>query len=138
MSDRNEWNTKVIQEFRNNEGKVGGPWKGMILLLLHTIGARSGKERINPVATMQDGSDYIIIASRGGAPRNPDWYYNLVANPKVTVEVGTEKFTALAHVVQEPERSQLYARMAEKYPGFAEYAQKTERIIPVIRLRRQS
>jgi deazaflavin-dependent oxidoreductase (nitroreductase family) len=138
MSDPNEFNQKIIEEFRANGGKVGGPWKNMTLLLLHTTGAKSGKERINPVATMQDGDDYIIIASKGGAPRNPDWYHNLAANPKVKVEVGTEEFQAVAHNTQEPERSKLYDRMAEKYPGFAEYAQKTERVIPVIRLKRQS
>ncbi|MGD8604766.1 MAG: nitroreductase family deazaflavin-dependent oxidoreductase [Anaerolineales bacterium] len=138
MSSTNDWNKKIIQEFRANDGKVGGPFEGMTLLLLHTTGARSGAARVNPVATMQDGDDYIIIASKGGAPSNPDWYYNLVAHPVVKVEVGTEEFTALAEVTQEPERSQLYDKMAGLYPGFADYAQKTERVIPVIRLEPQS
>lgn len=137
MSDTNEWNKKIIAEFRANDGVVGGPFKGMTLLLLHTTGAKSGQARLNPVATMQDGSDFIIIASKGGAPVNPDWYYNLVANPKVKIEVGTETFEAKAHVTDEPERTELYSRMAEKYPGFADYAKNTERVIPVIRLKRR-
>jgi deazaflavin-dependent oxidoreductase (nitroreductase family) len=138
MSDPNEWNKKIIEEFRANDGVVGGQFKNMTLLLVHTTGAKSGKSRVNPVATMQDGNDYIIIASKGGAPTNPDWYHNLVANPEVRIEVGAEKFLAQAQVMEEPERTQLYNHMADRYPGFADYAQKTDRVIPVIRLKRQS
>jgi deazaflavin-dependent oxidoreductase (nitroreductase family) len=138
MSNPNKWNQQVIKEFRANDGVVGGRYKDMTLLLLHTTGAKSGKERINPLATMADGDDYIIIASKGGAPRHPDWYHNLVANPQIEVEVGSERFPALAQVVNEPERSQLFARMAAKHPFFAEYAQKAGRIIPVIRLKKRS
>ena len=90
MSDVNDWNQKIIEEFRANDGKVGGYFKNMTLLLLHTTGARSGLPRLNPVACMRDGDRYVIIASKGGAPSHPDWYYNLVANPKVHVELGTE------------------------------------------------
>ena len=138
MSDTNDWNKKVIEEFRANDGKVGGYFENTTLLLLHTTGAKSGQERINPVAyTRQDGK-LVVIASKGGAPTNPDWYYNIVANPEVTVEVGTEQFPAKATVVKEPERKRLYDNMAAQYPGFDEYRQKTTRKIPVITLTRQS
>ncbi len=138
MSDPNDWNQQVIEEFRAKDGKVGGYFENMNLLLLHTTGAKSGQKRINPVAyTKQDGK-LVVIASKGGAPTNPDWYYNIVANPEVSVEVGTERFEAQATVVEEPERTRLYDNMAEQYPGFEEYRQKTDREIPVIALTRQS
>ena len=135
MSD---WNKQVIKEFRANAGKVGGSFAGMELLLLHTTGAKSGLPRINPLVRMMDGDRYVVIASKGGAPTHPDWYYNLVANPEVHVELGTERFDALATVAEEPERSQLYAKMAARYPFFAEYQEKTTRTIPVIVLTRRS
>jgi deazaflavin-dependent oxidoreductase (nitroreductase family) len=138
MSNPNDWNQQVIAEFRANDGVVGGPFENVTILLLHTIGAKSGKARLNPLATIADGEDYIIIASRGGAPTNPDWYHNLVANPEVKVEVGTEEFNAIAEITQEPERSQQYERMAGKFPAFADYQKNTERVIPVIRLSRQT
>ena len=138
MSDANDWNKKVIEEFRANEGKVGGMFADMNLLLLHTTGAKSGLPRINPVVCMADGDRYVIIASKAGAPTNPDWYYNIVANPEVSVEVGSEQFDAVAAVAEEPERSQLYDKMAALNPVFTEYAQKTTRIIPVITLTRKS
>lgn len=133
MSD---WNKQVIDEFRANDGQVGGYFANMKLLLLHTTGAKSGLPRINPVACVVDGDRYVIAASKGGAPTNPDWYHNLVANPAVSIEVGTEQFAAQAVVVEEPERTRLYAKMATAYPGFAEYEQKTTRTIPVIVLTR--
>jgi deazaflavin-dependent oxidoreductase (nitroreductase family) len=133
MSD---WNKQIIAEFRANNGKVGGPFENMTLLLLHTTGAKSGKPRINPLATIKDGDRWVIVASKGGAPSNPDWYYNLVANPQVGVEYGTEKFDAQATVTEEPERTQLYNKVAALYPTFAEYAERTERVIPVITLER--
>jgi deazaflavin-dependent oxidoreductase (nitroreductase family) len=136
MNNPNDWNQNIINEFRTNAGKVGGPFEGKSLLLLHTTGARSGQERINPVACIQDGNSFVIIASKGGAPSNPDWYYNLVVNPLVTVEFGTEIFQANAAIVGEPERTRLYAKMVEHMPGFAEYQQKTIRVIPVIVLSR--
>ncbi|MCB8945616.1 MAG: nitroreductase family deazaflavin-dependent oxidoreductase [Ardenticatenaceae bacterium] len=138
MSNVNDWNKKIIEEFRANEGKVGGQFANTTLLLLHTMGAKSGQSRINPVAYTKDNGRYVIIASKGGAPTNPDWYYNLVANPEVEVEVGTEQFTAKAAVVPEPERTRLYNQMAAQYTGFAEYEQKTTRAIPVITLTPQS
>jgi deazaflavin-dependent oxidoreductase (nitroreductase family) len=136
MSDPNDWNKKVIAEFRANGGKVGGPFEGATLLLLHTTGAKSGQQRVSPLAYTTDGDRYVIIASKGGAPTNPDWYYNLVANPTVTLEVGTETFQAEATVPAEPERSRLYNQMAAKMPGFAEYQRNTTRQIPVVVLTR--
>ena len=134
MSRANEWNKAIIKEFRENDGKVGGRFVNTPLLLLHTTGAKSGKPRINPVAYVEDGERLVIIASKGGAPTNPDWYYNVVTNPEVRVEVGTEEFPALAEVAEEPERTRLYDKMAAVNPGFAEYQRKTDRVIPVITL----
>ncbi len=136
MSEANERNKKIIEEFRANDGKVGGPFAGRTLLLLHTKGAKSQQERINPVAYVADGDRLVVIASKGGAPTHPDWYYNVVANPLVTVEVGTEKFQVRATVAEEPERTRLYDKMVEMMPGFADYRRKTTRVIPVIVLTR--
>jgi deazaflavin-dependent oxidoreductase (nitroreductase family) len=137
MSEFDDWNNKIIEEFRSNGGKVGGPFEGGTLLLLHHFGAKSGKERINPLAYLPDSNRYIIIASKAGAPTNPDWYHNLVAHPDTTIEVGTETIPVKATVAEGEERDQLYARMAERMPGFAEYQQKTTRKIPVIVLERR-
>jgi deazaflavin-dependent oxidoreductase (nitroreductase family) len=134
MSERNERNQRIINEFRANGGKVGGGFEGKTLLLLHTKGAKSGQERINPTAYVRDGDRLVVIASKGGAPTNPDWYYNLLENPLVTVEVGTENFQARAAVADEPERFRLYEKMVEMMPGFDEYRRKTTRKIPVITL----
>lgn len=133
MSD---WNEQIIKEFRANDGKVGGHFANATLLLLHTTGAKSGQSRVNPLATVQDGDNLIVVASKGGAPTNPDWYYNLVANPAVEVEYGTEQFKAEASVVDEPERTRLYGKMEEMMPGFIEYKENTDRVIPVIALSR--
>jgi len=134
MSVQNERNMSIINEFRANAGKVGGPFAGRTLLLLHTVGAKSGEPRINPVAYTRDGECLAIIASKGGAPTNPDWYYNLLAHPLVSVEVGTEKFQVRAEVTDEPERTHLYDQMVSQMPGFADYKRRTTRVIPVIRL----
>jgi len=134
MSD---FNKGIIEEFRANGGVVGGHFDGMNLLLVHTTGAKSGLERINPVAQIMDGDRYVIIASKGGAHTNPDWYYNIKANPEVTIEVGTQKFPALAAITEEPERSELFEKMASQYPGFEDYKEKTKRVIPVVTLTRQ-
>ena len=136
MNSPNNWNQTIIDEFRANSGNVGGAFAGKTLLILHTIGAKSGQEHINPVAYVRDGDRIVIIASKGGAPTNPDWYYNILANPRVTVEVGTEQFQAQAAIASEPERTRLYDKMVEMMPGFAEYQQKTTRVIPVITLTR--
>jgi len=132
MNEMNEQNKKIIDEFRANGGKVGGPFAGKTLLLLHTKGAKSQQERINPVACIKDGNRLAVIASKGGAPTHPDWYYNIIADPLVTVEVGTETFQARATVSEEPERTRLYDKMVEMMPGFDEYRRRTTRVIPVI------
>ena len=136
MGSPKDWNKAIIEEFRANGGKVGGMFAGRTLLLLHTIGAKSGQPRINPVAYVKDGDRFVIIASKGGAPTNPDWYYNLVAHPDATVEVGTEQLQVHAAVAAEPDRTRLYQQMVAMMPGFAEYEQKTTRKIPVIILTR--
>jgi len=132
MSVVNERNIKIIDEFRANGGKVGGYFAGKPLLLLHTKGAKSQEERINPVAYIKDGDRLAVIASKGGSPTNPDWYYNVIANPLVIAEVGTEKFRAQATVSEEPERTRLYNQMVEVMPGFDDYRRRTTRVIPVI------
>jgi deazaflavin-dependent oxidoreductase (nitroreductase family) len=136
MNTQNDRNKLVIDEFRANQGKVGGRFTGRTLLLLHTIGTKSGQERVNPLAYIRDGDRLVVIASKGGAPTNPDWYYNLVAHPLVTVELGSKKFQVRAKVAEEPERTRLYSKMAEMMPVFAEYQSRTTRVIPVIILRR--
>ena len=138
MSEVNEWNKAIIKEFRENGGKVGGQFENMNLILLHTIGAKSGLERINPVAYFTDNGNYVVIASKAGAPDNPDWYHNIVAHPEFSVEVGTEQFQVQATIAEEPARTELFAKMVAKSPGFGEYQQKTERIIPVVVLSRLS
>jgi deazaflavin-dependent oxidoreductase (nitroreductase family) len=134
MSEYNDWNRKNIAEFRANGGRVGGMFEGKSLLLLHTKGAKSRQERINPVAYVRDGESFVVIASKGGAPTNPDWYYNIVAAPDLTVEVGTETLRVQATVAEEPERTRLYNKMVEMMPGFDDYRRKTTRKIPVITL----
>ena len=134
MADRQDWNRQTIEAFRSNGGKVGGMWEGRPLLLLTTTGARSGQRRTNPVMYLADGDRLLIFASKGGAPGNPDWYYNLLAHPQVTVEVGTETYEATASVLSGEERDRLYARQAELYPQFADYQARTTRKIPVIAL----
>jgi deazaflavin-dependent oxidoreductase (nitroreductase family) len=136
VNPQNERNQAIIDEFRANGGRVGGPFAGSTLLLLHTLGAQSGQPRINPVACIRDGERLVIIASKGGAPDNPDWYYNLVAHLLVTVEVGTEQFQVQATIAVEPERTRLYDAMVAMMPGFADYQRKTTRAIPVIILTR--
>lgn len=133
MSD---YNKEIIKEFRTNAGRVGGFFENMTLLLLHTRGAKTGQLRINPTATIQVDDVQIIAASKAGADSHPDWYHNLVANPEVIIELGDQKFIARAEVTQEPERTTLYDKMKETYPGFAEYEIKTDRVIPVIKLNR--
>jgi deazaflavin-dependent oxidoreductase (nitroreductase family) len=138
MVDMNEWNRKIIEEFRANGGKVGGQFEGAPLLLLTTTGAKSGREITTPVMYLADGGRQLVFASKAGAPTNPAWYHNLVANPTVTVEVGNESFQAKAVPVTGEERDRLYAKQATLYPGFAEYQEKTTRVIPVVALERVS
>ncbi|MBV9328275.1 MAG: nitroreductase family deazaflavin-dependent oxidoreductase [Chloroflexi bacterium] len=134
---RNAINIDVIQQFRQNDGKIeSGMFKGARLLLLTTTGAKSGQTRVNPLAFTRDGHNYVVIASKGGAPSHPDWYRNLVAHPDVTVEVstsdGSRRFAARARVAQGAERDRLFAAQAAVMPGFAEYQRKTSRQIPVV------
>jgi deazaflavin-dependent oxidoreductase (nitroreductase family) len=130
------WNDNVISEFRANGGKVGGPFEGAKMLILHSTGAKSGEERIVPLVTTNDGDRLILIASKGGAPTNPDWYYNLKANPNATVEVGTETFQVRATEATGEERDRLYKILADERPGFWDYTKMTDRVIPVFSLER--
>jgi deazaflavin-dependent oxidoreductase (nitroreductase family) len=132
----NDFNRPVIEEYRANGGKVGGPFEGIPLLLLTTTGATSGKQRINPLAYTTDGERLVILASKNGAPTHPDWYHNLVAHPDVTVEVGTDTFAARATVVDGAERNKLFAIMAAMLPIYAEYQAQITRTIPVVALTR--
>lgn len=137
MADRNDWNRQTIEEFRANKGKVGGMWEGKPLLLLTTTGAKSGQRHTTPTMYLADGNRLLVFASKGGAPTNPAWYHNLLAHPKITVEVGPEIYEATATVLSGEERDRLYARQAERFPQFAEYQAKTSRKIPVIALERR-
>ena len=128
------FNKSIIDEFRANKGVVGGMFTNAQLLLLTTTGAKSGLSRVNPLACLSDGERYVIFASYEGGPTNPPWYYNLLSNQEVGVEVGSEQFTANAAVVAEPERTELYAKMVELMPVFSEYRSKTTRVIPVVAL----
>jgi deazaflavin-dependent oxidoreductase (nitroreductase family) len=133
MSDMNEWNRQIIAEFKANDGVVGGDLAGVPLLLLHHTGAKSGTERVNPLAYQRIGNSVAVFASKGGAPTNPDWYYNLVANPDVTVEIGTETHGATARVAGDEEREQIWSTQKERFPNFAEYEQTAApRKIPVV------
>ena len=135
-ADFNAFNRGVIAEFRANAGKVGGPFEGAPMVLITQTGAKSGKEYTTPLVYSLDGDDVVIIASKGGAPDDPQWYRNIVANPSVTVEIGTETYTATAHVAEGAERDRLYAAQAALMPNFDEYAAKTTRVIPVVVVRR--
>jgi deazaflavin-dependent oxidoreductase (nitroreductase family) len=132
MADANDWNDKIIAEFRANDGKVGGPFEGAPVLLLHTTGAKSGQERVHPMMYQQVGDSVAVFASKGGAPTNPDWYHNLVAHPGVQAEIGTQTLPFTARVAAGDEREQIWSKQKVDYPGFAEYEEKTTRQIPVI------
>jgi len=136
MPDMNDFNAQIISEFRSNDGKVGGPFAGATVLLLTTTGARSGLERVNPVVARTEGDEVYVFASKAGAPTDPDWFHNLVANPEVTVEIGTETYPARAEVLDKAERDRVYAAQAAEFQNFAEYQAATDRVIPVVRLRR--
>ncbi len=133
MSD---FNQAVIQEFRANAGRLGGNFEGAPMLLLHTTGAKSGRERVNPMMYLRDGERVLVFASKAGADTHPDWFHNVRANPRVTVEIGTERYDADAEIITGDEHDRLYAIQAERYPGFADYARKTDRVIPVVALHR--
>jgi deazaflavin-dependent oxidoreductase (nitroreductase family) len=127
-----DFNSKIIAEFRANGGEVGGPFEGAPLLLLHTTGARSGQERVNPVMYRKLGDGYVVFASKGGAPVSPDWYHNLVANPRVRAEIGTQTVELRARVADAAEREPIWTAWKQANPGFAEYEAKTTRQIPVV------
>jgi len=141
MTDVNDWNSRVIAEFRANGGKVGGQFEGAPVVLMHHIGRKSGKESVNPVMYLPDEGDpatIYVFASKGGAPTHPDWYWNMTEAGTATVEVGTETYAVSVREVTGQERDTIYAEQASRYPGFGEYAEKTAgiRTIPVLALTR--
>lgn len=128
-----DFNENIIEEFRANEGRVGGPFQGMSMLLLHHSGAKTKTERVNPLAYRQlDGGPRAVFASKGGAPTNPDWYHNLKVNPETQIEVGTETIDVTARVADGEEREQIWEKQKIDIPGFAKYEEKTPRQIPVV------
>jgi deazaflavin-dependent oxidoreductase (nitroreductase family) len=129
-------NDNIIAEFRGNAGVVGGRYEGVPLVLVHHVGAKSGAERISPLAYRAEGDRIFVFGSKNGGPTHPAWYYNLVANPAVTVEIGTETFQATARELTGTERDEVYARQATQHPVFDAYQHKTTRTIPVIELSR--
>ena len=132
-TERNDFNRSIIEEFRANAGKVGGPFEGAPLLLLHTTGARSGQERVNPVMYRGDGDRLAVFASKGGAPTNPDWYHNLLAHPRARVEVGTDAFDVTARVAEGEERERIWKKAAAVWPDYDNYAKRApHRQIPVM------
>jgi len=132
MAELDEFNRRVIDEFRSNAGKVGGMFANAPMLLLTTTGAKSGKSYTNPLVYSRDGDRIVVIASKAGAPTNPAWYYNLVAHPTATIELGTDQFQARARVVTGDERERLFRQQAAQMPMFDEYRKRTTRQIPVI------
>ncbi|WP_027346759.1 nitroreductase family deazaflavin-dependent oxidoreductase [Hamadaea tsunoensis] len=132
-----DWNAKIIEEFRTNGGQVGGPFAGAPLILIHHTGARTGTVRVSPVMSFpQPDGGWLIVASKGGAPDNPDWYYNLKAYPEITAEFGEETFAATAAELSPAEREQVWPQIVAERPGFGEYQEKTSRVIPVFRVTR--
>jgi deazaflavin-dependent oxidoreductase (nitroreductase family) len=137
-SGRNDYNTKIIDEFRGNMGRVGGPWSGITLILVHHIGARSGIERVSPLAYSHQGDGrYAIWAANGGSPAHPSWYFNLKACPRIEAEVGTQTLTVLAEELDDTARAALWPRLVAQYPGLDDAQSKTTRQIPVFMLTRQ-
>ncbi len=133
MSD---FNARVIAEFRANEGRVGGPFEGASMVIIHTKGAKSGAEREHPLVCFEREGRRFIVASKAGADTHPAWFHNLRANPDVTVEIGTETYAARARILEEAERAERFADFATENPGFAEYEKKTTRVIPIVELER--
>ena len=134
---RSDFNNRIIEEFRANEGRVGGPLTNTPILLLHHIGARSGIERVTPLACSPQGAgQYVIAAANGGSPTHPAWYHNLIANPRVRVEVGTESFPVQAEELEGAARDALWTKLAAASPSLGDYQAKTERQIPIFKLTR--
>ena len=136
MSDTTDFNQTIIDEFRANGGKVGGGFAGAPMVIITTKGAKSGQTRVNPLVCLPKDGTLYVFASKGGAPTNPDWYYNLVAHPEVTVEYGDDTYTATASEVSGAERDHLYAEQVTRFPAFGDYEKQTTRKIPVIALTR--
>jgi deazaflavin-dependent oxidoreductase (nitroreductase family) len=132
----NAFNENIIKEFRENAGKVGGPFQGAPMVLLTSKGAKSGQPHTTPLVYLQDGDRILVFGSMGGAPKHPAWYHNLRANPEATAEVGTEKYNVRADILSGEERDRLFAKQKSVMPVFAEYEQRTTRTIPVIALER--
>jgi deazaflavin-dependent oxidoreductase (nitroreductase family) len=138
MSEDNDWNQKVIDEFRANDGKVGGMFEGAPLLLLHTTGAQTGLDRVHPLMYQQVGDELAVFASNAGAAKHPDWYWNLQASPDASIEVGDETREVRARVAEGEEHNRIWETQKERFPNFAEYEQTTEgRQIPVVILARR-
>ena len=132
MAEVGDFNQKIIEEFRTNSGKLGGGFEGAPMLLLHHRGAKSGKERVNPMMYRRVGDDLAVFASKAGAPTNPDWYHNLLAHPDASVEVGTQTVPVRARVAEGEERARIWEAQKKDYPGFADYEMKAGRPIPVV------
>ncbi|MCB0977190.1 MAG: nitroreductase family deazaflavin-dependent oxidoreductase [Acidimicrobiales bacterium] len=133
MSDAKDWNAQIIEEFRANGGKVGGAFEGAPILLLHSTGAKSGAERINPMMYQDLGDGRVaVFASKAGADTNPDWYHNVVAHPDVSAEIGSDTRPFRATVASEADREPIWTKQKADYPGFADYEAKTSRVIPVV------
>ena len=133
MSD---YNTKIIEEFRANAGRLGGDWEGRDLLILTTTGRKSGRPHTVPMVFTRDGERLLVYASKAGAPTHPDWYLNLVADSHVVVEAGPDRYDAIATALEGEERDREFAAQAARVPVFADYAKKTDRVIPVVALTR--
>jgi deazaflavin-dependent oxidoreductase (nitroreductase family) len=133
-----DYNTKIIEEFRANEGRVGGPWAGTPMILIHHIGAKSGIERVTPLGCFpREAGRFAIVASNGGSPTHPDWYHNLKANPRIKVEVGAQKFPVLAEELDDAARAELWPKLVAEAPQLGEYRARITRQIPVFMLTRQ-
>jgi deazaflavin-dependent oxidoreductase (nitroreductase family) len=134
----NDWNAAIIEEFRANQGRVGGSLADATIILLHQIGAKSGIERVTPVGCFPQGDGrFAIIASNGGSPKHPDWYYNLKANPRITIELGTETFTVVAEEVDDTTRTELLSKAIAERPEIAVFQARVQRKIPILMLTRQ-
>lgn len=132
MTEFSDFNSRIIQEFRANEGAVGGPFEGAAMLLLHTTGARTGQERVNPLVFRRVGDSYVVFGSKGGAPEHPAWYHNLVAHPDVQAEIGAQTVRLSARVAEGDERERIWSAQKIDNPGFASYEKQTSRQIPVV------
>lgn len=135
--DMTQFNNDIIEEFRANDGKLGGDFEGANMVLVHHTGARSGTERVTPLVYRAEGDGWAIFASKAGAPDNPDWYHNLKANPETVIEVGSETVNVTASEVTGDERNRIFKSQKAEAPQFAEYESNTDRIIPVIVFRRR-